>query len=283
LVDLDGDGDLDVAVSNDDPDEKLVHLNDGSGHFAVGPSFGEGEWPTRHLRVADLNSDGLADAILANRYGPEDGPSFLCFGVPGGGFSKDCVAFAEGSATTITPGDFTGDGALDLVVPHRDGGQSFLYLNDGRGGFTERRPFGPPDAVIRAAEPADLNADGYLDLAIIDEKTGPAVLWGWAEGAFSPPAPLNVKEDRPYAVAIADLDQNGRLDLLVGYVESQPVIFFSDGAASFTPVPFGDDEGIAYAFAVGDLDEDGFLDIAMARSNAPNMLYFGAPGEAQGD
>jgi len=41
-------------------------------------------------------------------------------------------------------------------------------------------------------------------------------------------------------------------------------------------VPFGDDEGVAYGFAFGDLDEDGFLDIAMARSDARNMLYFGA-------
>jgi len=43
-------------------------------------------------------------------------------------------------------------------------------------------------------------------------------------------------------------------------------------------VPFGDDAGVAYGFAVGDLDEDGFLDIAMARSGAPNMLYFGSAG-----
>ena len=36
LVDLDGDGDLDVVISNDDPDPKLVYLNDGTGHFRPG-------------------------------------------------------------------------------------------------------------------------------------------------------------------------------------------------------------------------------------------------------
>jgi hypothetical protein len=42
-------------------------------------------------------------------------------------------------------------------------------------------------------------------------------------------------------------------------------------------VPFGDNQGTAYGFSIGDLNEDGFLDIAMARSDARNMLYFGAP------
>jgi hypothetical protein len=61
----------------------------------------------------------------------------------------------------------------------------------------------------------------------------------------------------------------------VGYIESQPIVYFNDGPRTFTPVALRDDQGAAYGFAVGDLDEDGFLDIAMARSGAPNMLYFG--------
>ena len=74
---------------------------------------------------------------------------------------------------------------------------------------------------------------------------------------------------------VADLDRNGRPDVIVGYVASRPVVYFNDGSLAFTAVPFGDAEGTAYGFAVGDLDEDGLLDIAMARSDAPNMLYFG--------
>ncbi len=35
LVDLDGDGTLDVVISNDAPDPKLVYLNDGKGNFHV--------------------------------------------------------------------------------------------------------------------------------------------------------------------------------------------------------------------------------------------------------
>ena len=275
LVDLDRDGDLDVVVSNDDPDDKRVHLNDGTGRFRVGSTFGEGRWPTRHVGVADFDGDGFQDVVLANRYGAGGGPSYVCFGVEGGRFEGGCVAVTEGSATTITPADVNGDGAVDLVVPHRDGGQSFVYLNDGRGGFGERRPFGPDDATIRSAEAADLDGDGITDLAVIDERRGGAVFRGRLDGSYGEAEPLAEDQPRPYALALADLDRNGRTDVLVGYVQARPVVYFNDASDRFTPVAFGDDEGSAYGFAVGDLDEDGFLDIAVARSGAVNMLYFG--------
>lgn len=281
LIDMDGDGDLDVVVSNDRPDAKVVHLNDGRGRFVPGAVFGRGEWSTRHISVIDLNGDALPDVVLANRYGRNSGPSYICFGESGGRFTQECVAFAEGSATTIKPADVNGDGFPDLVVPHRDEGQSNIYLNDGKGGFTERRPFGPSNAAIRSAAPADLDRNGVPDLVVIDERTGPAIYWGHADGTFSAAAALGTGKATPYALAVADLDRNGRIDVIVGYVESRPIVYFNDGPGTFNAVPFGDNEGTAYGFAVGDLNEDGFPDIAMARSEARNVLYFGAPANGR--
>jgi hypothetical protein len=277
LVDVDGDGDLDVVVSNDTPDAKIVFLNDGGGRFVGGATFGRAGWPTRHISVVDLNGDGFLDVVLANRYGNQPGPSYICFGVRGGTFADECVAFAQGSATTIKPADVNGDGAPDLVVPHRDAGQSFIYLNDGTGRFVDRRPFGPPDASIRSAEPIDLDADGVIDLIAIDDQTGPAIFWGRADRTYSTGETLGTGTATPYAIAVADLDRNGRPDVIVGYVNSRPVVYFNDGPGIFHAVPFGDNEGTAYGFAVGDFDDDGFWDIAMARSDAKNMLYFGGP------
>lgn len=277
LADLDGDGDLDVVVSNDDPDEKRIHLNNGSGRFTLASTFGSGAWPTRHVDIVDLNGDGALDAVMANRYGPDQGPSFVCLGTGSGGFRDECMAVSIGSATTITHGDFDGDGSPDLVVPHRDGGQGYILLNDGSGAFRDRRPFGPPRATIRSARPADLDGDGLLDLAVIDERTGPGILHARSDGGFDPPVPLGDTSLRPYALVVADVDGNGRPDVIVGYVEARPVVFFNDGEGVFQPVPFGDAEGAAYGFSVADLNGDGFLDIAMARSGARNMIYFGGP------
>ena len=277
LVDMDHDGDLDVVISNDDPDPKRVYLNDGTGHFEVDSNFGRPEWPTRYVSVGDLNGDSLPDVVLANRTGDDSGFDYVCFGEGQGRFSDDCVGFARESATTITLADFNGDGWTDLAVPHREGGQSHIYLNDGSGGFGQRIPFGPPDAAIRAAEAVDLDADGVLDFVAIDQRRGPVIYAGRAEGSYDDAVPLGNTGPTPYAIKVADLDRDGRPDVIVGYVESRPVAYFNQGGFDFVPVPFGDSQGTAYGFSVGDVDEDGFLDIAMARSDAPNVLYFGAP------
>jgi hypothetical protein len=278
LVDMDGDGDLDVVVSNDDPDPKLVYLNRGDGTFERGSTFGRPEWSTRHVAVADLDGDGTPDAVLANRSGDGTALSFICFGDGDGGFRDPCHGFSQGSATTITPADFNGDGAPDLIVPHRDGGQSYVRLNDGTGSFEERVAFGPQDATIRSARPADLNGDGILDLAVIDQRLGPGIFFGGADLTFGPMQELEHGEDVPYAIVAEDVDRNGHVDVIVGFVEARPRIYFNDaGDGSLTSVAFGDTEGAAYGFAVGDVDEDGYLDIAMARSGATNVLYFGGP------
>lgn len=276
LVDVDDDGDLDVVVSNDSPDRKLVYLNDGEGNFTAGPTFGRAAWPTRHVSLALLNGDSLPDIVVANRYGERTGYNYVCFNRGGGRFETNCLAFSSESATSITPADFDRDGLVDLGVPHRDGGQSYIYLNDADHSFSHRIPFGPPDAAIRQAEAVDVNGDDALDLVIIDERTGAATLLAQDDGTFGEPIPLGEQGPTPYALATGDLDGDGRADIIVGYVNARPTVFFGDGAGGFTPVYFGDAEGTAYGFAIGDIDEDGVMDIAMARSDAPNVLYFGS-------
>src|SRR4026207_2187245 len=156
LADLDGDGDLDVLTSNDTPDRKLVYLNDGKGRFTVAGTWGVAEWSTRNAAVADLNGDGKVDVIAANR----PGPSFVCLNEGGGRFSANCIKIPAESATSIIPADFDKDGFIDLAVPSRDGGQSHIYFNDGKAGFTRKLPFGPPDAAARGAAAAAFNGDG---------------------------------------------------------------------------------------------------------------------------
>jgi reactive intermediate/imine deaminase len=277
LVDLDGDRDLDVVISND-RDPKLVYLNDGKGHFRPGSHYGQPEWPTRNATVADLNADSLPDIVVANRTGNRPGASYICFNRGQGRFDSACEKFATESATTITAADVTGDGLVDLIVPHRDGGQSHIYVNGGKGTFAgaTRIPFGPANATIRMSAAADLNGDGRQDLVTIDEKSGVAVYYGEAGNRLSAAVPIGLGDKTPYALATADLDGDGPVDIVVGYVESRPAVFFNDGSGRrFTPVPFGDDKGTAYGFAIGDVDKDGRLDIAMARSEAPNVLFFG--------
>jgi reactive intermediate/imine deaminase len=276
LVDLDGDGALDMVVSNDSPDAKKVYRNDGTGRYTLITTFGKPEWNTRHVAVGDVNGDRIPDVVLANRGGRQGTASYVCLGAGAGRVVEPCQAVSTGSATTITLADVSGDGALDLVVPHRDGGQGYVYVNDGRGAFATRRPFGPDKATIRSAYATDFDGDGTADLAVIDEMGSAAIIHGSADGSFGAPAQLGPAGARPYALAVHDVDGNGRADVIVGYGESRPMVFFNDGPGRFAPVPFGDADGMAYGFAVGDLDKDGLQDIVVARSDAPNVVYFGS-------
>jgi 2-iminobutanoate/2-iminopropanoate deaminase len=60
-------------------------------------------------------------------------------------------------------------------------------------------------------------------------------------------------------------------------VEARSTVYFNDGGGRrFTPVPFGDTRGTVYGIDIGDFDEDGRPDLAVAKSDAPNAVYFGS-------
>lgn len=278
LVDLDGDGDLDVVISNDSPDPKRVYLNDGKGRFHQGSTYGRPDWPTRNATVADLDGDGDQDIIAANR-GDSASANYICFNRGDGRFDAECVAFSREPATTIAAGDFNGDGMTDLVVPYRDRGQSRVYLAGPKGTYSGARtlPFGPPDATIRVANAADLSGDGLLDIVAIDDgKRTTTVYLGQRDGKFSGGTVIGDTTVMPYALATADVNGDGRIDIVVGNVEAPSVVWLNDGTGQrFQPVRFGDSEGTVYGFAIADLDRDGAMDIAAARSDARNVVYFG--------
>ena len=276
LADLDGDGDLDVVISNDRPDAKLVYLNDGKGVFTVGSRYGRAEWQTRNASLADVNGDGLPDIVVANRSNTVG--NFVCLNRGGGRFDEDCTQFSEEPATTITPADFNNDGRVDLAVPHRNGGQSHVYLGAADGTFplAQRVPFGAPDAMIRMSAATDLDGDGHVDLVAIHVREGVRLHFGRADGTFADGVGIAGASDEPYALAVHDLDANGHPDIVVGNVERPSVVYFNDGTGrTFVPVRFGDGQGSVYGFAIADLDGDGQPDIAAARSEAPNVVYFG--------
>ena len=276
LVDLDRDGALDLVVSNDSPDAKKIYRNDGKGRYTLVTTFGSPDWNTRHVAVGDVNGDGLPDMALANRGSRQAVASMLCLGAGGGRVKEPCREISTGSATTITMADVNGDKALDLLVPHRDGGQGYVLINDGRGNFPSRMPFGPAKATIRAAHAADFDGDGLMDLAAIDELGSALVMRGVRGGGYADAEPLGPLNARPYAMAVQDVDGNGRPDVVVGYTNARPYVFFNDGPGRFTPVAFGDAQGIAYGITVADLNEDGLQDLVVARSDAANVVYFGA-------
>jgi hypothetical protein len=277
LADLDGDGDLDIVISNDEPDRKLLYKNDGKGHFSEAGSFGEAGWSTRYVTLADLDGDRYPDIVVANR-GPGPAsprPSYVCLNDRKGGFPS-CAPLPTESATSIVAADLDGDGALDLFVPHRDGGQSILLWNDGKGRFPVSTKVGPAVTSARIGAAGDFDGDGRLDLAIIEEaKRAAFVISNRGGRQFGEPVQLPGPRRIPYSLAVADLNRDSRPDIVIGWVELPGSVYFNDGQGrTFEEVRWNDGKGVVYGTVFGDFDGDGWPDIVAARSDAPNGIWF---------
>lgn len=281
IADFNRDGKPDLATSNDRPDENKILLNDGQGNFKIGSTWGKTAWPTRNACAADLNDDGALDLVAANR----KRPSYICFNNGKGSFSPEqTLELPIDSATTIVPGDFDNDGLVDLILPNRDGGQSVICWNDSSHSFQRTTAIGPPTANYRTGCVGDLNGDGWIDFVAGDQQNG-VVIFLNEKGKLKELRQIRRQNLRPYSIALADMNLDDTLDLVVGYASSSAdesiamgrVFLFSDSVSnSLTEVieiPFAKSKGAIYGIAVGDVDGDGFPEITAARSGGKNTVF----------
>jgi hypothetical protein len=221
LGDLDRDGDLDVATTDDEAHAVAVLLGDGRGGFRPAPRspirVGRQPYPPA---LGDLNGDGRLDVVTPD---VESGTLSVLLGDGGGGFGA-----ASGSPIRVTTrpysvalGDLDGDGRLDAVATHDDCSLVTILLGDGRGGF--RAAAGSPLDVGRRAWKAvihDLDRDGRSDV-VLGAGDGVIVMLGDGRGglASAPGSPLPAGRGA-WSVAVGDLDGDGQADVATADVES---------------------------------------------------------------
>ena len=138
LGDLDGDGDLDAAVtlaaaSGSSVDALLILAGDGLGGFGAPMAVPEVPDLSGEVQVGDLDADGRPDLVVAGRGG---GSVFLLRNDGAGGFQTPLPGGMDGAdAQGLLVADVDDDGALDVLHNTFFEGGVMVVRGDGHGGF----------------------------------------------------------------------------------------------------------------------------------------------------
>ncbi len=285
VSDLDGDGVPDLAVvgnSLGSPGRVSIFGGTGIGTFRTRRDF-ETAGYEYGVAIGDLNGDGRPDLVVPNT-GSVHGFTVL-FNTGGLNFANAVDVPAMASPSAIAIGDVNGDGKPDLV------GNCYGFvaalLGNGDGTF-QGAVQTPITRNTRSFGLADLDGDGALDVVLMDSGEAyyghgtVSVLKGNGDGTFQAPRDYTT-EIGANAVAIADLDGDGRADLAVactGGDTGQPrvCIFLGTGGGTFATGARFDVGVYPVAIAALDVDQDGVMDLAVANAGSSTISVLRGAG-----
>lgn len=233
------------------------------------------------LVAADFNGDGRQDAATVNN--ASNNISVLLGSGAGGFGTVTNFALPSGavSPTSIAVGDFNGDNKADLAVGINFIGASQIAIFSGTGTGNFAAPINFSLGAVGSAlniVVADFNGDGRQDIATRNSGGPLSLLFrnaannGFDLVNFNPGFFVT-------AIAPANLNDDGRHDLVVGRSGLNAVVVLTRNAANngFDQVSLTTN-GVAQSLAVGDFTGDGRADIAAAYSGGVDVLPRNALG-----
>jgi hypothetical protein len=279
-ADFDGNGLLDLAGALDTP-ALVVHHQVLPRVFSFGPAESMNHpdhvaMPVA-LSAADMDQDGLPDLVSAD-FATSRASVYLQG--PSGEFPDEPTFVLGSDADTSRPasasvGDLNADGLLDVLVAATNSNAVAIFRQRPQGGFDSL----PDELLIGSVAPSeltvgDLDSDGLVDVvATIDTFDSLGIWYQHPGGGFSLLDPDQVLAGTAFnagrsSVKLADLDSNGRLDLLAGGVtgieirhqmtdggfDTTPGLVLSQQLLNSTPLPT----------LAADLDGNGGHDLAWA-------------------
>jgi tetratricopeptide (TPR) repeat protein len=282
IVDLDGDGANEVIACDAQRQAVFAYQRSGPNQWRE-TLLGDGLVAPGHATVIDLEGDGDRDvvvSVMGNLY-PDDEVigSLVLLENDGGRYSKRVLLDDVRRVVDARPGDFDGDGDLDLAVAvfGYQRGQVLWLENRGDLQFRDHELLSAAGTIHVPV--ADYDGDGDLDIAAAVSQEDEEV-WAFENlggGEFSSRRLWNtVNFDAGTAGLVAtDLDGDGDDDLLLplgdnledSHAAPQPyhgcLWLENQGGWKFASKRLAEFPG-TYAAAAGDLDADGDQDVVLA-------------------
>ncbi|HXZ10908.1 MAG TPA: FG-GAP-like repeat-containing protein [Candidatus Sulfotelmatobacter sp.] len=247
------------------------------------------------VTVADFNEDGKPDiAVSANIHmyillGNGDGTFTATAASPISVPSPPYDDFASPYLGVMVAADFNNSGHQGLAIGEFQNEAAVILLGKGDGSFAPSsavfaNALGQPVAALATG---DFNADGNLDLAIVNGLLGQSpVVLGYGKGAFNTAGDLNI-QGFAAGVAIGDFNSDGKLDAVVAgggstkYPNSGLAVSLGNGDGTFaqangSPISLGTDLS---AIVTADFNGDGRLDLAVADNNANTVTILLGNGD----
>src|SRR5271165_318022 len=234
-VDIEADGDLDVVLGSTDGAPTVLR-NNGDNTFTPTQPFA-GVSGVRGFVWADLNGDGNPDAAFID----DSGRLHVFNNERSGRFSEMPAAGLE-QVKAVTAADASHNGILDLLAVQANGVVVRLAEKSDGHGWDKVEVARVPDASSYLAgevrlHAADLDNNGAIDLLL--SRVGPAtgsnvpgaVVWlGDDKDAFLPATKII---DPAMVFDSADLNADGRLDLLGLSTDGQPMQAVNHGSKNY--------------------------------------------------
>jgi hypothetical protein len=214
------------------------------------------------LFVADLTGSGHNDIAVANQAVLGNASVSVLLNDGHADFAQTQYP-VSGSSEGLFVADVDHDGLPDLIAGAEP---ATVLFNEGGGRFGRRLDSGIGGGAIVAG---DLDGDGFPDLVVAhwqDVESGALCQMNLHGSGFSRPTVFG-GGTRPSAVALADLDGDGKLDLIVGYQDWLGVLLGNGDGTFSAQTKVGLPALPGITLAIADFDGDGKPDIAVGNGD----------------